>query len=187
MFNIGFFIDSNCPFQPQTGIYEDREKSVWSIIKKIRSEMSQKKGFYNVAVELFSAQILLVHQRYYGRDNNSFNPMYYIYKYIDENYVQDINIQTLSEMSGYSYDYFRHIFKEDSGVSPKNYILDKRINLAKKILQDSNTSVSEIAQKCGFSNGSQWFMVHKMRPAFKVLQFFNPSFKPSIAARTASS
>jgi AraC family transcriptional activator of pobA len=176
VFDIGFTIDSNCPFQLETGLYDDSEKSIWNIIKKIRSEMSLKKGFYNVAVELHTAQLLLAHHRGYGREGNCFNPMYYIYKYIDENFIQDIDIQTLAEMSGYSYDYFRHLFREEAGVSPKNYIIDKRICLAKKLLLEMNISILEIAQKCGFSNGSQFTVIFKDRTGISPLQY-RKSFK----------
>lgn len=171
VFDIGFLIDSGSPFQPQTGIYEDNEKSIWSIVKKIRAEMSQKKGFYNVAVELYTAQLLLSHQRGHARDLNSFNPMYYIHKYIEENFVQDIDIQTLAEMSGYSYDYFRHLFKEEVGISPKNYIIDKRISFAKKLLSETNTTISEIAQKSGFSNGPQFTVIFKERTGLSPAQY----------------
>jgi AraC family transcriptional activator of pobA len=58
VFDVGFFIDTNCPFQPETGIYDDCEKSVWAFIKKINSEMSLKKSFYNVAVELYGFLII---------------------------------------------------------------------------------------------------------------------------------
>ncbi len=171
IFDIGFSIDSSCPFQPETGIYEDSEKTIWSLIKKIRSEMGQKKSYYNYSVELFTAQLLLTHQRWYGRELNSFNPMYYIYKYIDENFIQDIDITTLAEMSGYSYDYFRHLFKEEAGVSPKNYIIDKRINFAKKLLLEMNISVSEVAHRCGFSTGSQFTVIFKERTGASPLQY----------------
>ena len=97
--------------------------------------------------------------------------MYYIYKYIDENFIQDIDIQTLAEMSGYSYDYFRHLFKEESGVSPKNYIIDKRINFAKKLLTESENTISEVAQKSGFSNGPQFTVIFKDRTGLSPMQF----------------
>jgi len=50
------------------------------------------------------------------------NEMGYIKKFIRENYNQNISLQTLAELSGYSYHHFRHKFKENLGLSPMSYI-----------------------------------------------------------------
>lgn len=171
VFCIGFHLESRCPFKLEAGVYEDMEKSVWGIIKKIRSEISLKNDFYNIAVELYTSQIAIIHQRRHGKKASPFDSMNYIYKFLDENFAQDINIDTLVEMSGYSYDYFRHLFKEAVGVSPNNYILDKRIGYAKQLLADGRSSVSEIAGLCGFQSSSQFAVIFKKRTGMPPLQY----------------
>lgn len=49
-------------------------------------------------------------------------------------------------------DHFRRIFKEDTGKTPVQYLLEIRIAYAKDLLQNSTLSVKNIAQMCGFDD-----------------------------------
>lgn len=60
--------------------------------------------------------------------------------------------EILASQSGISEIYFRRIFKEMFGTTPKQYILGLRIKKACKLLIESSASVSEIAEECGFSS-----------------------------------
>ena len=48
--------------------------------------------------------------------------------------------------------YFRKLFTKHFGISPKQYIIDLRIQKAKQLLTEGVMSVSVISEKCGFSN-----------------------------------
>ena len=48
--------------------------------------------------------------------------------------------------------YFRKLFTKYYGISPKQFIIDVRIQKAKQLLAEGVLSVSAISEKCGFSN-----------------------------------
>ena len=74
-------------------------------------------------------------------------------EYIAENYMKpDINIKMLAQKSNMSEVYFRKLFKEEFGVSPKKYIISSRIHLAKNLIESGYYTLSEVAEKCGFSD-----------------------------------
>lgn len=50
------------------------------------------------------------------------------------------------------YEKFRKVFKEIMGVSPHNYVLQKRMDIAKTYLIDKNKSIKEIALELGFAD-----------------------------------
>lgn len=77
-------------------------------------------------------------------------------KYIQENYVKDIDFPLLAASSGYSYGRFRHIFKEGTHTTLKQYLLNVRLDSAKKDLAETNLPVNEVGVRCGFSNDSQF-------------------------------
>jgi AraC-like DNA-binding protein len=58
----------------------------------------------------------------------------------------------LASQSGISEIYFRRLFKEMFGTTPKQYILGLRIKKACKLLIGSPQNISEIAEECGFSS-----------------------------------
>ena len=51
-----------------------------------------------------------------------------------------------------STSYFSHIFKTVNRISPLDYIIRKRIDMAMSELQQTNKSILEIAYSCGFNN-----------------------------------
>ena len=46
--------------------------------------------------------------------------------------------------------YFHNIFTESVGISPHQYLIDCRIENAKKLLWNSDISICEVAEKSGF-------------------------------------
>jgi AraC-like DNA-binding protein len=86
-------------------------------------------------------------------------------KYIRENVVKNIDFNMLAMSSGYSYDRFRHIFKDISGVTLKQYVLNTRLDKAKQILSETEHPIKDIARMCGFSTtaGFVGFFTSRMR------------------------
>ena len=81
--------------------------------------------------------------------------------YISENYMHDIDIQSIAKSVGYSYDYFRHIFFEIERMTVRDYIMQERLNNAKARLLSGRFQVKEIAVACGFSSLSHFCYVFK--------------------------
>lgn len=74
-------------------------------------------------------------------------------KYIRQDpFNSELSVKTLAQKTDLSEVYFRKLFKLSYGVSPKQYILQLRINKAKELLNNDDYSISKIAEKCGCSN-----------------------------------
>ena len=58
----------------------------------------------------------------------------------------------LAEKCNISEVYFRKIFTETYKTTPKQFIVDIRINKAKQLLSDGFSKIGAIAEQCGFSN-----------------------------------
>lgn len=58
------------------------------------------------------------------------------------------------------YTYFRRMFRKYTGISPKRYHSQLRLQRVKRLLRDSGSSITEIADKFGFASPfhlSNWF------------------------------
>ena len=66
----------------------------------------------------------------------------------------DLNLTNkhLAQRCGISEVYFRRLFREQTGTTPKQYVLNIRLQHAKRLLSETALSVGEIAERCGFSN-----------------------------------
>lgn len=75
-----------------------------------------------------------------------------IRQYLDENYMNDLSLQVISDRFHISTYYLSHIFKDETGYSPMNYIIRRRIGEAQTLLITTKLSITEIAGMVGFSN-----------------------------------
>ena len=71
--------------------------------------------------------------------------------YIYEHYTDEsISVEKLSELCGFSYEYFRKLFHSCYGCAPVKYINGLKLKRAKELLTSGLYSVSETALQAGF-------------------------------------
>ncbi len=82
--------------------------------------------------------------------------------YMENNYDKPINIGEIAEMLYLNASYFSQKFKMVTGISPKQYLINIRLNAAKILLQDTSWSIREISERTGFltDNYFSWYF-HK--------------------------
>lgn len=77
--------------------------------------------------------------------------------YIKSNIFEPLSIHDLAERSGYTEYYFSHKFKEETGTSIKDYILNEKITQAKLLLSGTTESIQTISDKLSFSSRSYFY------------------------------
>lgn len=155
LFCVGFMLRDSDPFEIRNGVYPDPSCHLLQFIKKMKQELSCKRLHYNLKLDLLLSEFLIEFERTrsVGSTSNSFH---YVENFIQENFNQNINLPALAKVAGYSYDHFRHMFKERTGLSPMNYIINRRVDYAKTLIKSTEMTMSTISQECGFSNSSQF-------------------------------
>jgi AraC-like DNA-binding protein/DNA-binding response OmpR family regulator len=81
--------------------------------------------------------------------------------YLQQNYHRTISRQELATAVGVSKDYLSHIFQQELGLSPWEYLLRYRIQQAKKLLPTTHDSITEIAAQVGFDDLSYFNRVFR--------------------------
>ena len=77
-----------------------------------------------------------------------------IEQYINAHYAETITLDTLSALTFHSKYYIAHAFTKYKGISPINYLITRRIEEAKSLLEHTDFPVAKIAQAVGFSSQS---------------------------------
>jgi YesN/AraC family two-component response regulator len=75
-----------------------------------------------------------------------------IMEYIQNNYKQDIAINTLAEYVGLSYSHVRKVFNNETGENIVNYINNMRIEEAQRLLRQTGMNINDIALSLGYNN-----------------------------------
>jgi AraC-like DNA-binding protein len=82
-------------------------------------------------------------------------------RYIDSNYKKNITLDTLAEISHMNKYYLVHAFSKFTGMTPINYMIARRIDESKTLLQNTDYSISQISLIIGFSSPSYFSQVFK--------------------------
>jgi len=60
-------------------------------------------------------------------------------------------VEALAARAGYTRSHFSRLFRQQTGLSPQQYVINARIALAKELLRGTNLSVSEVARRAGYA------------------------------------
>lgn len=136
-------------------VFQDKHKKIQNLIMKIEKEYSRHSPFYKEMIQLLISQILtLIFSPQYSTATDEI--IDFAISYIDEHFTAEIKLDEIAAQTYYSPDHFRILFKKKVGKTPKAYILDKRLDYAKQLINESNLSLSEISSLCGFTDYIQF-------------------------------
>ena len=77
-------------------------------------------------------------------------------QYIDANYAKPLKLADLADLVGMSSVAFSRFFRQRTGRTLSEYIIDIRLGYAARMLVDSTKNISEICYECGFNNLSNF-------------------------------
>jgi two-component system, response regulator YesN len=91
--------------------------------------------------------------------------------YIDAHYAEDINRNNLGEIVYLDPDYAARLFKKEKGISLVNYIIQKRVSVAKELLKNSELPVNLISDKVGYGNYSYFTKLFKKETNYTPIDY----------------
>lgn len=81
------------------------------------------------------------------------------------------DVQTYAAENGISYSSFRRLFKEHTGLSPNQYLLEMRMRKARSLLTNTTLSVRHIADETGFDSSFYFSRLFKQRAGLSPLNY----------------
>ena len=70
---------------------------------------------------------------------------------IESDLSEDLSLKVLAGAAGLSEYHFLRMFKQSTGLTPHQYVINQRIERAKELLQKTEMNITEIAYLLGFS------------------------------------
>lgn len=83
----------------------------------------------------------------------------------------ELTVAELAKICDISESYFRRLFEAKFGVSPKEYVIEKRIGYAKQLLETGEVSVSDTAFLCGYSETTHFSREFTKRVGVSPLEY----------------
>ncbi len=81
--------------------------------------------------------------------------------YISEHCTENMNVEDLSDMAGFSKFHFARLFKQYTGLSCYEYLMRTRVEHAEKLLVQPEITITEVAMLSGFNSLSTFNRVFK--------------------------
>ena len=75
-----------------------------------------------------------------------------ILEYVEKHMREDLTIDSLADVVCLSKYHFSRAFKVATGTSPKRYLKERRLEMAKALLSEEASTLTEIAMLCRFSS-----------------------------------
>jgi len=145
----------------------DNRGEMESLMTRLFEECSQKDiGYLHVCqglTEMIVVQIMRIINREYGLFGAESNVsiVQKIKNMIDQNFNRDIRLSEIAEMLHISNDYLSHVFKNKTGYSPINYLINRRIIESKKLMLQTNKPIKEIAALVGCKSPTYFSFLFK--------------------------
>jgi len=173
LFNFSFFYN-NSPFTPLLPLFtsvtvikkeaEEVHNKVSTLFQEMCHEFSIADALMETAIYAKLLRMLLHVQRHnlascnpfsnapYLKQKEYVDKMLNVTRYINDNYKQDISLDDLSVIAGYSKFHFLRIFKQYTGMTHTDYLNQVRIKAAENMMLNPKTTITEIAMNSGFNS-----------------------------------
>jgi AraC family transcriptional regulator len=144
--------------------------TITNLVAYARSAMFQSDGADALAIEALGhlayseamRGICALRQRAQGRTLSN-RQMARVIAYIDENLSIPLSIADLAKTAGVPIATFRQQFQRHTGQSVHKYIIERRLQLACKLLMNQDTGVHDVAAASGFSSQQHMTMTFRNR------------------------
>ncbi|MGF1621888.1 MAG: helix-turn-helix domain-containing protein [Rhodomicrobiaceae bacterium] len=75
-------------------------------------------------------------------------------EFIEENIAAELNLPVLAALTGYGLSRFKTLFRNTFGCAPHAYVLQRRVDHARRLIETGALPLSQIALEAGFSHQS---------------------------------
>ena len=87
-----------------------------------------------------------------------------IISYIEKSYSDsNLNVHNVAERFEYTSDHISRLFKQQTGASLQEWIIDFRIKKAAELLKNSELTIWQVADRCGYEYIEHFVRLFKKR------------------------
>lgn len=153
----------SCPAQDAqlvdliSNIYKSNEN------KQCGYQFRMLSDFYQLLYLMVKSYRILEVDEERRRQNKNLEKLSKITDYVNENYTEDLTLEGVARVFGYSPTYLSKMFHKYAGVNYKSYVLDLRTEAGYRLLMNTRQSVLEIAIECGFPDSRSFANAFRKR------------------------
>lgn len=157
---------------------EEDEKNAEMIVRSIAEEQESRLPYAEQKKELLLNELLIFLYRldpllFSEVSEKQDKVVWKVQRYLENNHKNSIDNQTLADLFHVSKSYLSHIFKEITGYSLHQYLMNCRLSSARTLLRETNLSVTEIAFEVGFDDSCNFSRIFHQKFGMTPREFRN--------------
>ncbi len=121
------------------------------LLKKLLINLSRQNDIYNIQHKI---------------SNHYISVMTELRLEMLENYFREYTLKELAKRVNLSCEYFSAIYKRIFGISPINELQMKRLEIARKLLVSSDSTIKEISEMCGYRDSNYFSRLFKKNTGY---------------------
>lgn len=159
--DLGLTEDNEMTSQPCFVVTGAEKTEISMLAERIVSEMSDERYSKDLMIQTLTVELMINLSRAMRNEweenirvkTGKAKELVAIAKqYMDDNFDQGITVAQAAQYVFLSQGYFTRAFKDETGISPMNYLMKKRIERACALLENNEIKVSAISLQSGFSS-----------------------------------
>lgn len=95
--------------------------------------------------------------------SNIYSYSEYAVRYINNHFSEKVRIQELADHIGISRSYLVKLMKQETGMSPQEYLIETRMRRASDLLNRTQDPIKAVATECGYDDALAFSKVFKSR------------------------
>lgn len=151
---IDIFFDTDLPISENAFVMNPKqsEKLEGLFKKAVALWASKEEGYYFECISLIYRIFAELQKQNYVPSEHTEKIAPAVALIREQFLTNEIRISELCEACGISESYLKRLFREKYGASPKQYIIQLKINHACELLRLGRYTVTQVAEQCGFSD-----------------------------------
>ena len=112
--------------------------------------------------------------------NNVSSECISIKEYIDSHFKDPITLDLLAQQTHQNKYYIAHTFKEAFGISPIKYLMERRVEESKYLLEETDLSIGQVGSIIGFSSSSHYSQAFRRSTSLSPNEYRKQFRKPKL-------
>lgn len=92
-------------------------------------------------------------------------------EYFDENFLNDETLSDACKKLNLDRYYLSHVFRRQTGMPPKKYLIEKRLEYAEQLLRMTDDDIIVIAKRCGYDDPAYFCRLFKQTRGRTALEY----------------
>lgn len=172
-------------FKDNYGIYDltpEQQQQFLTMYERLQKEFDRQSRHFAEAIEIEIIRYFIqfmreshvetpVYEKIISNKTNKGNTIYVIVDYISEHFEEEITLDKLAQQFFLSKYYLSRTYKEVTGLGINEHINILRTKKAKRLLEETNLTISQIAHEVGYGSVTYFEKVFKIYMTMSPLKY----------------